>query len=344
MNATVWANLEGIASHLPARVVTNDELAPEVGWTAADILAKTGIAARHVAGADECVSDLTTVAAEKLLTAYGVDRASLDFLILCTQTPDHFLPATACIVHARLGLSTRCAAFDINQGCSGYVYALALASSLIRSGMARRGLVLTGDNYTKFIHPRDRSVRTLFGDAGTATLIGATDAPGLDPFVLGTDGKGACNLIIPAGATRRPHDDATAREETDASGNVRSAENLFMNGQQIFQFTLQRVPELFAETLQRASLTLADIDWFVLHQANAFMLDHLQQKLRLPPDKVVRFLRDTGNTVSSTIPLALEDAARRGALQAGQRVMLAGFGVGYSWGATLVRWPPNFRS
>jgi 3-oxoacyl-[acyl-carrier-protein] synthase-3 len=337
------ATIAAIRSQLPARIVTNAELAPDVGWTAEEIFAKTGIAQRHVAGPDECVSDLATGAAEKLLRDTGADRARVDFLILCTQTPDHLLPATACLVHARLGLGAACAAFDLNQGCSGYLYALGVAAALIRSGMAASGLVLTGDTYTKFIHPRDRSVRTLFGDAATATLLRATTGPGLDHFVFGTDGAGARNLIIPAGGTRLPRSAETAQAVTDASGNTRAPDHLLMNGTQIFNFTLQRVPGLVAGVLAAAGRRPEEIDWFVFHQANRFMLDHLRQKLGVPPEKMVWFLENTGNTVSSSIPLALEHAAAAGRFAPGQRVLLAGFGVGYSWGGALLEWPGDYR-
>ena len=343
MNTTRWATVEAIRSYLPEKVVTNVELAPELGWTAEEIFAKTGIAQRHVAGANECVSDMAVLAAEKLFRDCAADRNTVDFLILCTQTPDHYLPATACLVQHRLGLSHQCAAFDINQGCSGYVYSLGLASALIRSGMAECGLLLTGDNYTKFINAKDRSVRTLFGDAATATLVRAGHRPGLDHFVFGTDGAGAKNLIIPAGGTRFPRGEQTAQPVTDGSGNTRSQNDLFMDGPQIFSFTLKRVPELLSGVLTRSGLQATDIDWFVLHQANRYMLDHLRQKLKIPPEKLVWFLEKVGNTVSSSIPLALEHASVQGRFRAGQRLFLAGFGVGYSWGATLLQWTEPIR-
>jgi 3-oxoacyl-[acyl-carrier-protein] synthase III len=338
MNNCRWATVEAIRSYLPERVVTNAELAPELGWSPEEILAKTGISQRHVAGANECVSDMSVLSAEKLFRECAIDRKAVEFLIQCTQTPDHYLPATACLVQHRLGLSDRCAAFDINQGCSGYIYSLGLASALIRSGMAQCGLVLTGDNYTKFINAKDRSVRTLFGDASTATLIRASEEPGLDAFVFGTDGAGAKNLIIPAGGTRLPRSEKTAQPVTDSSGNTRCPNDLFMDGPQIFSFTLKRVPELLSSVLARSSLQATDIDWFVLHQANRYMLDHLRQKLKVPQERLVWFLENVGNTVSSTIPLALEHAAAKGQFGVGQRLFLAGFGVGYSWGATLLRW------
>jgi 3-oxoacyl-[acyl-carrier-protein] synthase-3 len=338
MNTTRWATVEAIRSYLPEKVVTNADLSPEVGWIAEEILAKTGISQRHVAGANECVSDMAVQAAEKLFSEGHTDRKAVEFLILCTQTPDHYLPATACLVQHRLGLSTQCAAFDINQGCSGYVYSLGLASAFIRSGMAECGLVLTGDNYTKFINAKDRSVRTLFGDAATATLVRTGQGPGLDHFVFGTDGAGAKNLIIPAGGTRLPRGEQTAQLVTDGSGNTRCQNDLFMDGPQIFSFTLKRVPELLSGVLARSGLQVTDIDWFVLHQANRYMLDHLRQKLKIPPEKLVWFLERVGNTVSSTIPLAIEHAAAKGQFREGQLLFLAGFGVGFSWGATLLQW------
>lgn len=338
MSSSRSAVVAAIRSQLPARVVTNAELSSEVGWTPEEILAKTGIAARHVSGSDECVSDLAAGAVAKLLREANVAATEVQFLILCTQTPDHFLPTTACLVQTKAGLPTSCAAFDINQGCSGYVYALGVAQSFIRSGMFAAGIVATADTYTKLINPSDRSVRTIFGDGATATLVRAGDAPGLEHFVFGTDGAGAKNLIVPAGGMRRPRSTETAARTTDASGNTRSADDLFMNGQEIFAFTLRRLPELIDGVLGKAGLTLGDIDWFVFHQANRFMLEHLQRKLKVPAEKMVWFLENVGNTVSSTIPLALEHAAAKGQFAPGQRLLLAGFGVGYSWGATVLTW------
>ena len=198
--------------------------------------------------------------------------------------------------------------------------------------------MITADTYTKLIHPSDRSVRTLFGDGATATLVEQCDKPGLSSFFLGTDGTGACNLIVPAGGMRQPKSPATSVASTDAQGNTRSAENLFMNGQEIFTFTLKRVPELIAGVLDPAGIAAVDIDWFVFHQANRFMLEHLRKKLSIPVDKMIYFHQSTGNTVSSTIPLALEDARQRGVFKAGQKLLLAGFGVGYSWGGCLLTW------
>jgi 3-oxoacyl-[acyl-carrier-protein] synthase-3 len=336
---TVGSTIRTVRGFLPDKRLTNDELEPEVGWSASEILAKTGIAERRVSAPLQCASDLAIGAAKRLLTEDGINPASIDFLIVCTQTPDHFLPATACLVHAALGLRPNCGAFDINQGCSGYIYSMAVAHGLLAANLGKRALVITADTYTKFIHLHDRSVRTLFGDGATATLVEQSDEPGLSSFILGTDGAGAGHLIVPAGGMRQPKSPSTSVASTDAQGNTRSAENLFMKGQEIFTFTLERVPQLVAGVLESAGLNVGDIDWFVFHQANRFMLEHLRKKLSIPLEKMIYFHEFTGNTVSSTIPLALEDARDRGVVQPGQKLLLAGFGVGYSWGGCLLTWP-----
>lgn len=333
------AAIRGIASHLPAAALTNELLASELGdWDAQKIYEKTGIMSRHIAADDECASDLAVAAAEKLF-ASGVCRPEeIDFLLFCTQSPDYFLPATACLIQDRLHLRTDCGAIDFNQGCSGFVYGLALAKGLIEGGGARKVLLLTGETYSKVINRRDRSVRTVFGDAGAATMIAAVDSDTelLGPFVFGTDGRGAKNLIVPSGGFRHPLSDETAVEKEDKSGNWRSDQNLYMNGPEIFNFTLSTVPAAVKATLEKAGRTMEDIDLFVLHQANRFMLDRLRTKMNIPPERFSVELEDCGNTVSSTIPIAIERAMARGALKEGQSLMLVGFGVGYSWAAGMM--------
>jgi 3-oxoacyl-[acyl-carrier-protein] synthase-3 len=333
------AVIRGIRSYLPARVLTNDELAGQIGWSAADIERKTGIVARHIAAEDECVSDMAVAATKRLLADLRIDPAGVQFLILCTQTPDHHLPTTACLVQPRAGLPTTCAAFDLNQGCSAYLYALAVAAGFLQSGLYEQGIVVTADTYTKLIHPKDRSVRTLFGDAATAAWITRGDEPGLGRFLLGTDGTGAPNLIVPAGGMRQRPTAETAREYPDAGGNTRTRNHLYMNGPAIFEFTLQRVPELTRRVLELNGLGLErPPDWYVFHQANVFILEHLRRRMEIPAEKMLYHLRDVGNTVSSTIPLALEEHERRGQFASGQRLLLLGFGVGYSWGGTVLTW------
>ncbi len=236
------ARISAIATHLPAGILSNDELAEGLDtWTAEKIFAKTGIRNRTVAADGETAGDLASLAAQRLFREHKVSPESVDFLIFCTQSPDYFLPTTACLIHQRIGLSSRAGAIDVNQGCSGFVYCLSLAKGLIAAGAASRVLILTADTYTKYINPRDKSVRTLFGDAGAAIIVDACPDQSLSQigqFVFGTDGAGARNLIVPAGGAREPISDSSAVETTDHSGNIRSARNLYMNGPEILAFTL----------------------------------------------------------------------------------------------------------
>jgi len=322
-----------IASHLPGRVLSNDDLAALYpSWPADKILDKTGVQTRHIAAPGETAVDLAQAAAEALFAQGRVAPSDIDYLLFCTQAPDHILPTSACILQRRLGLRTDIGALDFNLGCSGFVYGLSMAQALIASGQARRVLLLTADTYSKLIHPMDRGVRSLFGDGAAATLIEAveTDTPALGPFVFGTDGSGAENLIVPAGGFRQPRTAQTAVVTEDASGNLRSADHLYMNGAAIMTFTLGAVPAAIDKLLARAGATLDDYDAVVLHQASAFILDRLRRKLAVPEDRFVVALRDWGNTVSSTIPMALEPLVRDGRPR---RVLLVGFGVGYSWAA-----------
>jgi 3-oxoacyl-[acyl-carrier-protein] synthase-3 len=336
-------SIRAIEHHLPEKTVTNEALAAEFPeWSVQKIQSKTGILERHIAAPGECSSDLGYVAAKRLFDSGACTAEQIDFLLLCTQSPDYFLPTTACLLQDRLGIPVSAGALDFNLGCSGFVYGLGLAQGLLRTGQATRLLLITAETYSKFIHPGDKSVRTLFGDAAAATLIEA--APGEDDagpacFVYGTDGRGGANLIVVAGGFRTPRDAATAEVLPDDSGNVRSQDNLYMNGAEIFNFTLSAVPESVHRLLDRAGKTLDEVDLFVFHQANQYMLEHLRRKLGIPREKFVLCLSRCGNTVSSTIPIALQQAAADGKLHDGQLVMLVGFGVGYSWGAALMRWP-----
>lgn len=328
------------AYFLPSGELSNDQLAAELGdWSADKIFEKTGIHSRHIATADECSSDLGVYAADRLFNDSRFRREDVDFLLFCTQTPDYFLPTTACLVHERLRLRKDCGAIDINQGCSGFVYGLAMAASLVDSGTARNVLLITAETYSKFLNPRDRSVRTVFGDAAAATLIGAVDSPEplIGPFVFGTDGAGAQNLIVKAGGMRQPLTAETMLESEDASGNWRSDANLYMNGPEIFNFTLNTIPGAYRALLEKAALSESEVDYYIFHQANKFMLDRIRLKLKLPEEKFCVRMDRCGNTVSSTIPIALHQSLESGALSHGQRVMLLGFGVGYSWAAGMMR-------
>lgn len=335
----VSARISAIDYHLPEAVLDNEALSAEFPeWSVAKISAKTGIDRRHIAGPDEFSSDLATAAGRRLLERFDIDPASIDYLIVCTQSPDYYLPSTACIVQDSLGLPTTAGATDITLGCSGYIYALGLAKGLIESGQVSNVLVITADTYSKFINPADKSVRTIFGDGAAATLVtddGAPDA--MTAITYGTDGAGAKSLIVPSGGLRdgvslQPKA-APGERALDASGH-----DLYMDGPDIFNFTLAVVPDSVAQILSKAKLEQDDIDLFVFHQANAFMLEHLRKKLGVPAEKFFVALSESGNTVSSTIPIALADAVASGALKPGMKVMLLGFGVGLSWGGLITTW------
>jgi 3-oxoacyl-[acyl-carrier-protein] synthase-3 len=334
------ACIKAVASYLPAGTLTNEQLAAELGdWDAAKILEKTGVAVRHVAAPDECASDLGVGAARRLFESGACSPPDIDFLLFCTQSPDYVLPTTSCLMQERLGLRTDCGALDFNQGCSGYVYGLAAAKGLIESGAARHVLLVTAETYSKYINPRDRGVRTIFGDGAAATLVSGVESGEelLGPFVFGTDGRGACNLIVPAGGARR----AGAPGSVAASGGEgeewRAAGDLFMNGPEIFNFTLQSVPRAASALLEKAGVAQEEVDLFVLHQANKFMLERLRTKMKVPAERFWIDMESCGNTVSSTIPIALEAAKAAGRLRPGARAALVGFGVGYSWAAALMR-------
>lgn len=274
------ARIAAVDYFLPDEVLTNEDLSREFPeWSVEKISAKTGIDRRHISGPDEFSSDLAIAAGRALFANRDIDPQSIDYLIVCTQSPDYYLPSTACIVQDALGLPTSAGATDITLGCSGYIYGLGLAKGLIESGQARRVLVITADTYTKFINPADKSVRTIFGDGAAATLVTDDgDAASITAITYGTDGAGAKSLIVPNGGLRRgagiqPKADAAARE-LDSSGY-----DLYMDGPDIFNFTLRVVPGTVEEILAKAGAELGDIDLFVFHQANAFMLEHLRKKL-----------------------------------------------------------------
>jgi len=331
----------GVRYSLPEQSLTYAELETRFGGvTMKKVLSGTGIRNRRVATDGKCGSDFAYAAATQLLEEEGIDRASIDLLIMCTQTPDYLLPTTACVLHDRLGLKKDCACFDINLGCSQYVYALSVAHSMIVAGVASRALVLTGDTLSRTLHPRDKAVVPLLADGGSATLVGpAAAGQGFLRFKLGTDGSGHRHLMIPAGGSRLPRNSETVREIQDADGNVRSQETLYMNGAAIFHFSISVVPPTIHELLAAQGMTLDQIDLCLFHQANKFMLDYLVRKLGLPPEKTHYFIEEVGNTSGTTVPIVLREAWLAGKIAPGKMVLLIGFGVGLSWAATLIRWP-----
>lgn len=329
-----------VEPELGSETLTYEELEQRFGVEAMQkVLAGAGIRNRRIAPDGVCGSDLAFNAAERLFHRYQIDRQSIDLLIFCTQSPDYWLPTTACVLQHRLQLKKQCAAFDINLGCSQYVYALSVAHSMLVSGCASRALVLTGDTMSRTVHPKDRSVVPLMGDAGSATLLGtAMDGEGFLRFELGTDGSGYKHLMIPSGGARQPWSNETAIESTDSEGNIRTKQNLYMNGVGIFHFAISTVPAVVQSIVAKQSMTMEDIDLFLFHQANKYMIDYLLKKLKIPAERTHLYLEEVGNTSGSTIPLLLADALRAGKVKPGSTILSIGFGVGLSWAATIFRW------
>ncbi|MBW7891157.1 MAG: ketoacyl-ACP synthase III [Chitinophagaceae bacterium] len=338
MSSISPARISAISYYLPSTELTNEqlnELFPE--WSVDKIMNKVGITSRRVAAQHECTSDLAVQAAKKLIEEYQLKTEAIEFLILCTQTPDYFLPTTACLIHERLGLLQSAGAIDINQGCSGFIYGLSLAKGLIASGEASNVLLITAETYSKLLHPEDKGNRSIFGDGAAAIYIHGEQQGGyIEKIVLGTNGTGAPNLIVKNGAMRsQKTGDKTLH--TNEEGNPYNDNYLYMNGAEIFNFTLESVPLLVNKVLEKNKLTLEEIDLFVFHQANKFMLDYLRKKIKIPTERFFVYMAHCGNTVSSTIPIALKNAFIEGKIKPGSRVLIAGFGVGYSWGGTVLQ-------
>ena len=335
--------IAGIASAVPSNEVTLIDTAASMGISereARKIAAVTGALRRRVAPQGMCTSDLVCQAAGGLLDEMGYDRDSIDALVLVTQTPDYDLPATACILQDRLGLPTSCAALDVSLGCSGFIYGLWMCSSLIASSAARRVLLLAGDTITAFVAPQDRSTALLFGDAGTATLLERDDDAAPMHFVLGTDGTGKEFLIKQDGAFRNPVTAASLQRKPDSAGRCRGPLDLYMDGAEVFRFSLEKVPPMVEQVLARSDWSWDQVDAFVPHQANLFMLRTIGDQLKLPAEKLIVSLDEYGNTSSASIPLALSHRLATRLQRGTERLILAGFGVGWSWGAAAVTCGP----
>jgi 3-oxoacyl-[acyl-carrier-protein] synthase-3 len=325
--------IKHIEYYLPEQVLTNvdiNRMHPE--WEVDKISKKTGIYERRIASKNEFASDMAVSAAEKLINIHGINRSKIDFIVYCTQSADYFLPTTACILQNKLKLNIGCGAIDLNQGCSGYVYGLAICKGLIESGAANNILFITAETYSKYINPNDKSNKTIFGDAATATLLSnETGYFKLLNFSFGTNGEGAENLIVRNGASRFRY--SKGLDIFDESNNyVKNDDNLFMNGKEIFSFTSKEVPLLVSDVLEKNNQKINQIDYFVFHQANKFMLDFIRKKMNIEPDKFIEFLKNVGNTVSNTIPIALNERCfvKKG------KFLLIGFGVGYSWAGCII--------
>ena len=329
------AFIKAISYYLPEEVLSNEDLVrlfPE--WSVDKVEKKVGVSSRHVCSPDETAGDLAAKAAVKLFAEYGIDPQQIDFILFCTQSPDYFLPSTSCILQDRLGIPTSAGALDFNLGCSGCIYGLAMAKGLIESGIAKNVLLLTAETYTKYLHPLDRSNRSIFGDGAAACIVSTEGFARIGDFVLGTDGKGANNLIVKTGGAR--YKEATGSFIEDEEGHIWYDDYLYMNGGAIFNFTLDTVPSMIAEVLCKNNLDKDSVDYYLFHQANKFMLKTIRDICALPKDKFYIDLSTSGNTVSSTIFIGLKQCLDQGIIKQGYKVLISGFGVGLSWGGTVL--------
>jgi len=334
------AFLNGISYYLPIRKLDNKEISmnhPE--WSVDKIAKKTGINSRHIAAEDEHVSDMAVKVVEQFLDEYQIDKDTIDFLLLCTQSGDYTLPTTACIVQDRLGLSKSIGALDFNLGCSGFVYGLGLAKGLVISKQAKNVLLVTADLYSRIINDKDKSNKTIFGDAATATLISAEATNKFDAFEVlefcyGTDGSGYDNLIVKNSGTKGS-ENKSADVLDDNGAFCFNDSNLYMDGSKIFNFTAYNVPPIIKKILDKNNLEDHHISQYIFHQANTFMLDFVRKRCNIDESKFFVSIDDIGNTVSSSIPIALKRYGQKEKITG--NILLCGFGVGLSIGGLILK-------
>lgn len=330
------AFIKALTYYLPERIVTNQELEQQLAEVdvITSVIKTMGVNERHVASENETASDLAVKAARKLFEESRLSPKDIDFLLFCTQGPDYFMPSSSCIIQDRLDIPTTAGAFGYDLGCSGFVYGLAMANSFVESGLARNVLLLTADTTSKYIHPLDKNL-ALFGDAASATIISTEGIAEIGKFDLGSDGSGYEQIIIKNGGWRNKQ--LTGATYEDSNGNTRRDDYFYMDGEAVFNFTVDRIPLLIENTLKKNGVTREEINFYVFHQANKFMLNTLRKINSIPKDRFFVDLSDTGNTASSTVPIGLCKSISNSSIQKGMKVMVAGFGVGLSWASTILK-------
>jgi 3-oxoacyl-[acyl-carrier-protein] synthase III len=331
--------IKGISCWLPLREEGVEALYPYFGCEDSKKISQvTGVEKRRLVDPGETTSDLCLKSAEALLTDLNWSRDEVGALIFVSQTPDFILPSTACVLHGKLGLAKSCAAFDINLGCSGWVYGLWVISTLMANGGIKKALLLAGDTISVIVSKKDRSSQPIFGDAGTTTALEREIGAPPFFFALGSDGSSYDRLIVPAGGFRERASDVTRNEAADENDNARNREQLFMDGAEIFSFSIREVPPMVKNLLDSTGLQSEQIDIFFFHQANKMMIDYLVKKMKIPKEKAPVTLGKVGNTSSASIPLgiALHNLEIGSPDWRRERVMALGFGVGLSWGAALI--------
>ncbi|MDY5684141.1 MAG: ketoacyl-ACP synthase III [Treponema sp.] len=319
------AYIKQIEYYLPKKSLSNEDLFrlfPD--WTPEKIFSKVGIKNRFIADENETAVDMAVKVAEKLFKNNTDCKNSIDFLLFCTQSPDYKLPTSACIIQDKLGLPKSIGALDYNLGCSGYIYGLSMAKGFILSGVARNILLITSETYSKYIDFNDKGNRSIFGDAATATVISTDGVLRINDFSFGTDGSGFEKLIVKTGSARFP------------SAGTSEESKLYMNGQDIFQFTIKEVPNLVESLLAKNRLSISNIDYFLFHQANVFILEYLRKKMNISKEKFPYFIENIGNTVSNSIPILLNENLNCILKNPISKIMLIGFGVGLSWGGCVL--------
>lgn len=322
--------IEQIAYYLPQSIEDMEILKRDnPDWNLVQIFSKTGIKKRHIASSTETAVDLAEHAALNLLARYE-ERKDIDLLILVTQSPDYVLPTSACILQNRLNLSKNCMAFDLSLGCSGFIYALSVASSLIETGVSKKALILCSDTYSKYISIDDRTCRPIFSDGAAATLLAHSEIEGVGPFEFGSDGAGFDRLIVKNSGARLT--------SSQSSNHNDIGKHLEMAGSDVFLFTMREIPPTINKLLAKTKKTFDDIALVIFHQASKLVIDNLIRSLKIDKKKVFTNYENIGNTVSASIPIALKDADDQGLLKDGDQIMLVGFGVGLSWGVTFIRW------
>lgn len=332
------SKIEHISYYLPEKVFTNEqffELFPEL--RANENLKKIGVEQRVISGQNEIASDMAVKAAKKLFDEAKISPSEIDFLIYSSLDLDFYTPATSIYIHKELGLIENCGAIDTTHGCSAYVYGLMLAKGMIEANGFKNVLLLNAYTLTKTLHAKDRASRFVFGDAATATFIIKSEKQQIGNCYVGTESKGWEKIILRDGGQRFPLNENSKKEIADEYGNVTSNCNLFMDGTGVFLFSIRRVPQVVKETLSKNNLLLDEIDVFIFHQANLYMIDAIVKKIGISPQKVFNNMHKIGNTVGCTIPIALAQAKENGRIKDGNKVMIIGFGVGLSWSATVIQ-------
>jgi len=316
----IWSRIIGTGSYLPPKVVTNDDLARQMDTTDEWIRTRTGIRQRHIAEPSQTSSDLGVEASRAALAAARIAPQEIDLIVVATATPDYIFPSTACIMQAKLGIKG-CAAFDIQAVCSGFVYALAIADKMIRSGQHRCALIVGAEVYSRILDWNDRGTAVLFGDGAGAVILRADSKPGIMASALHADGSYVDILSVPGNV---------------CGGKIVGSPFLQMDGQAVFKFAVKVLDEVGRETLAMCGLTPADVDWLIPHQANVRILEATARKLGIDLSKLIVTVDRHGNTSAASVPLALDLAIRDGRIKPGHKIMLQGVGGGFTWGASLV--------